>query len=232
MMVFASTSVLQGSSVASYKKAVENYQAGQALGFAPKFDDIKAGYFGADADLRRVAQNARGYQDLRTQKFYPLGPQTWKTALATSPAEPSLSDIRPISPNVYSVGGWVDLSPSLVLHNAGCDEVVYFTRYASINGIGFAASIIQLLGASEQELQDLASGDPERNPPSSFSLATGEADGVWCTDWDNTEPYNMAQHFEVAYRAKFYSSSPYFQQPGLRSPILEAGQGRRACIIP
>lgn len=232
MMAFASTSVLQGASIANYKKAFDNYQSGLPLDFAPKFDDIKAGYFGAEADLRRVAMNAGGYEDMRTQKFYSLGPQSWKTVLSTSPAEPSLADIRPLPGDVYSVGGWMDLSPSLILRNAGCDQVVYFTRFASISTAGFAGNIIKLLGASDQELNDLTSADPDRSPPSSFSLATGEAQAVWCTDWDNTDAYNIAQHFEVGYQANLYSDSPYFAKGASVSAVIAPGQGRRACIVP
>lgn len=219
-----------GDSIKTYKAAKADYAAGKDLNFTPNFADIRAGYFGQDDTLNRIASNPRGYTDLRTQKFLALGPQPWKTILSTSPAEPSLSDIRPISSQLFSVGGWIDLSPSLILHNAGCDEVVYFTRYAVMGANGFAGSIIQLLGASPREIDDLINPDPNRQPPSSFSLANSESNAVWCTDWDNTAATDINQHFAVAYNAKFMTDQGYWIDAPSAPSIMQGGEGRSACV--
>ncbi len=248
MLAIASTSVLTGPSVEVYKKAKRDYEWGNSFDFALKFEDIRAGYFGQDAILSQVAANPRGYTDLRTRKFLSLGAQPWRVVLSTSPAEPSLSEIRPLPglrdrKEVFSVGGWVDLSPSLVLHNAGCDKVVYFTRHVPLSaGPGFAGSIIKMLGASEKDLDDLVSPDPNREPPSSFSLANQEADAVWCTDWDTTSATDMNEHFRAGYikahedgpgdRVQFLTSSAYFLRGSSVANLLAPSQGRRACVTP
>ena len=64
--------------------------------------------------------------------------------------------------------------------DVGCDQVVYVTRTG--NESGFALGVARLLGmnaADEAALYDLD------NPESSYSQSISEADGVWCTNWND-----------------------------------------------
>lgn len=248
MLSLVSTSVITGKSVETYKAAKNNYEWGRSFDLAIDFSDVFAGYFGPDDALDRIESNYRGYSDLRTEKFLALGNLSWRSILTTSPAEPSLSEMQPLPPvagypEIYSAGGWVDLSPTLVLRNAGCKEVVYFTRYVSLSsGPAFADSIINLLGATPEQRAELMSPDPERDPPSSFSLATAEASAVWCTDWDMTSPVDYKEHFRAGYRqasingvgerVQFLTDADYFKSNSEGMSLREPAKGRRACVRP
>ncbi|HET9241618.1 MAG TPA: hypothetical protein VFO10_30405 [Oligoflexus sp.] len=208
MMALASTSILMGAAnVAIYKAAHESYRRGEAYEFKPQFSDIKMGYFGREADLARIQENERGYTDTRTQRFESLGTRSWQDIISVSPAEPSLSDIRPVDEGRYSIGGWIDLSPTLVLRNAGCDEVVYFTRYVDRNISGFAASIVKMLNASDEELEQIIGANPDVSPTPAFILSNNEATGVWCTDWDAPAMGDFNAQFRAGLDGIFYSDS-------------------------
>lgn len=207
-MALASTSILMGDeNLAIYKAAHDSYRRGEAYEFQPKFSDIRMGYFGREADLARIQKNERGYTDTRTQRFESLGTRAWQDIISVSPAEPSLSDIRPVDAGRYSIGGWIDLSPTLVLRNAGCDEVVYFTRYVDRNISGFAASIVKLLNASDDELQQIIGANPDVVPTPAFILSNNEATGVWCTDWDAPAMGDFNAQFRAGLDGIFYSDS-------------------------
>lgn len=248
MLSLVSTSVITGESLEAYKTAKNNYEWGRSFDLKFHFSDVLAGYFGPKEALDRIASNPQGYPDLRTEKFVPLGSLPWRLILTTSPAEPSLSEMQPLPAvaeysEIYSAGGWVDLSPTLALRNAGCTTVVYFTRHVSLSaGPAFAGSIIKLLGATPEEQNSLIDPDPEREPPSSFSLATAEADAVWCTDWDTTSPVDFKEHFRAGYRkanasglgetVQFLTDADYFKAKQSNFTLRAPRQGRRACIRP
>jgi hypothetical protein len=222
MMALASTSILMGDeNLAIYKAAYDSYRRGEASEFKPKFSEIKMGYFGPEADLARIQKNERGYTDTRTQRFESLGTRAWQDIISVSPAEPSLSDIRPVDDGRYSIGGWIDLSPTLVLRNAGCDEVVYFTRYVNKNISGFAASIVKLLNASDEELEQIIGANPDVSPTPAFILSNNEATGVWCTDWDAPAMGDFSAQFRAGLDGIFYSDS---------NPNALAKSGVNACV--
>lgn len=231
MMALASTSILMGDeNLAIYKAAYDSYRRGEAYEFKPKFSEIKMGYFGRATDLARIQSNERGYTDTRTQRFESLGTRAWQDIISVSPAEPSLSDIRPVDSGRYSVGGWIDLSPSLVLRNAGCDEVVYFTRYVKSNSIGFAASVVKMLNASDEEVEQIIGAKADLSPMPAFILSNNEATGVWCTDWDAPAMGDFNAQFREGLDGIFYSDSAMFQAGPGSYPKTLAKFGVNACV--
>lgn len=231
MMALASTSVLKGEeNLANYKAAYDSYRRGEAYEFKPNFSEIKMGYFGREADLARIQKNERGYTDTRTQRFESLGTRAWQDIISVSPAEPSLSDIRPIDEGRYSIGGWIDLSPSLVLRNAGCDEVVYFTRYVNTNITGFASSVVKMLNASDDELEQIIGANPDVSPVPSFILSNNEATAVWCTDWDAPAMGDFNAQFRAGFDGILYSDSAMFQTGSTQYPNTVAKFGVNACV--
>ncbi len=181
---FPVTAVLKGKGHETFLRERAAYDAGrdpQSLAVEAEGnsygDSVAIGYWGDAALLGKVGSNPRGYTDQKTKLFQPLGPMTWRTVLALSPAEPGLSNLRPMADGMTSIAGWHDLAPVLALKNAGCDKVIYVTsRWDATVDNGFDYKMARLLGAQQGTLDALFKASLDR------SLA--EADGVWCTDWN------------------------------------------------
>jgi hypothetical protein len=178
-----STAVLERDAITKYKAARARYVTGElatgSIPFDPAFADVNFGYWGSDADLAKVQENAERFDDLKTKKLTSLGNAPWREILAASPAEPGLSRFVELSDGRLSAGGWSDLAPALVLKNLGCEHVVYVTREGDESG--FATKIAKNAGMSESDwknLYDLSNED------SSYSRSVAAADGVWCTNWN------------------------------------------------
>ncbi len=204
MSALISTSVMSGNTATSFTKAREDYVQAQDYSFTPNFDDITFGYWGNESDLRKVAANSNGYDDLKTKKFKNLGTTTWRTALSLSPAEPGLSRAIEMADGQISAGGWSDLHPVLALRNLGCEQVVYLTRAGEESG--FAQGIAGLLGMDKTEQDALYNLDVD----SAFSLSLAETDATWCTDWDAFAGTELFAITEDAYNAPMMSESSFF----------------------
>ena len=200
-----STSVLTGDAVDQFKQAREDYLAAEEHSLAIDFEDVRFGYWGTQEDLDAVAANASGFDDAKTDKFLSLGPATWRTALSFSPAEPGLTRALEINDAQVSAGGWSDLAPSLVLKNLGCDKVILVTRQGDVRGFG--TNVAGLLGMDDAgydalyDLEDAASG---------VGLSIAEADGRWCTDWNNVPGLDFAAAFDDGYSAPMETTDPFF----------------------
>ncbi|HYX33707.1 MAG TPA: hypothetical protein VE954_11385 [Oligoflexus sp.] len=231
MMTLASTSVLVGpANLAAFRAAYARYHEGAYPDFHPVFSEIRVGYFGRDSDLARIKRNEQGYTDSRTQRFEPLGEKAWTDIISVSPAEPGLSEIRRVDDQYYSLGGWIDLSPTLVLRNAGCDEVVYFTRYVSQDQSGFARDVVKLLGASDSEVEQTIGANSNVTPKPSFILSNEEASGVWCTDWDAPAMGDFEGLFRTGFKGTFYTDSVTFTDTAERYAGIQKSRGKDSCI--
>ena len=195
-----STSVLEGDAVGAYQTARAAYKSGAHptgnIPFTPSFSDIKFGYWGSDADLKTIARNDLGTNDLKTQKLTSLGNATWRQILQASPAEPGLSRFVELADGRISAGGWSDLAPTLVLKNLGCENVIYVQREGDESQ--FATKIAKHLGMNEQawsSLFDLS------NPKSAYSISVASAEGVWCTNWNSFGDTQIGEMALDAYSA-------------------------------
>lgn len=197
------TSVLDGEAINVWKDAFAAYKLAQPIDPVFDFSDVRLGYFGHRDDLQRVLENRKGYSDEKTRRFTAYNNVTWSDVLNYSPAEPGLSRALVLPDGRISAGGWSDLHPVQALRNMGCDKVVYLTRQGAESR--FARGVSQLLGmqpADDENLFDLS------NPDSGFSQALVEADGVWCTNWDQQPQLDFDAFFTDAYNAPFQTSDP------------------------
>lgn len=203
MHTLITTSVLEGEAVSLWRDAERAYKQAAPKEQPYDFSDVRFGYFGADSDLQTILQNKFDYNDEKTRRFRAYGGATWREALRYSPAEPGLSRAVELPDGRISAGGWNDLHPVPVLKNMGCDEVIYLTRRGPESR--FAREISRLLGAQavdEDRLYNLSQSN------SGFSRSLEEADGVWCTDWDNRERLNFGAFFVDAYNAPLQTVDP------------------------
>lgn len=144
------------------------------------FSDVRFGYWASPSTLERVGRNERGYQDAKTARFYPIGQQTWKEVISRSAAEPSLAPAQSLPNGAYSIGGWSDLLPTLVLKNAGCERVIYIQRRAEAES-PIIGDVARVLKASPEEA--VAMNDYKAKE-SNANVSISEADGVLCTNWN------------------------------------------------
>ncbi|OIP30007.1 MAG: hypothetical protein AUK47_26235 [Deltaproteobacteria bacterium CG2_30_63_29] len=197
-----STSVLEGDAVTKFQEARTLYLAAQPYTLNVSFDDIVFGYWGPENVLATVQSNPKSYTDLKTQKFRSLGQTTWGEAMSFSPAEPGLARAKELNATQVSAGGWSDLHPTLVLNNMGCDKVVYLTRKGKESG--FATGVATLLGMSAAQGTQLYDLEAQ----SAFRLSIEEADGVWCTNWNDFSGTDVVAISADGFSASFETSDP------------------------
>ena len=177
---FGVTGVLTGDAIELWEEARAAWIAADPIPFEPDFDDVGVGYWGQDRELKRMARNLdRKFSDLISAQFEPLGPATWREALASSPAEPGFSPAVPLSRGLVSVGGWADPLRVTPLIALGARKTITVNRLGGVGG--FTESVTRLLNASDEDVNALYS---TTDPSSSFYVDLEEATGVWCTDWD------------------------------------------------
>ena len=210
-----STAVLERDAVTKWKAARARYVTGEFptgnIPFEPAFADVNFGYWGSDADIAKVKENAERFDDLKTKKFSSLGSAPWRQILAASPAEPGLSRFVELADGRISAGGWSDLAPSLVLKNLGCEQVVLVTREGDESG--FATKIAKHAGMAEgdwKNLYDLS------NDQSSYSRSVGAADGVWCTNWNAFTDAQMSAMVLDAFNAPLEARASFANARVLR----------------
>ncbi|RZA00855.1 MAG: hypothetical protein EOP11_17910 [Proteobacteria bacterium] len=148
--------------------------------------------------------------------------------------------------DMVSAGGWSDLHPTGVLRAAGCEHVVYLTRKDG-DAIFGQQVFIRLTGSTKllPFWENLSERNNEGwkvegaaaasawnqlynlgNPESSFHRSLGQAEAVYCTDWNRFKPFNgeMDSMLKDAYRA------PVFLRSGgdKRLQVNPAGQASEA----
>jgi len=232
LKILIGTAVLDGDkAVQIWQKGRDAYLAGQQGGsLGLNFDLVRFGYWGQNEDLQQVGANPRGYKDLKTSKFLPLGEATWAYVLSYSPAEPGLSPLQKLSETRLSAGGWSDLHPVLVLKNLGCKEVVYVTRRGDESS--FATGVAKQLGMSPAQEKSLFALDrTSGEEPSSFLASIAAADGVWCTDWNHYDTPDIVPISSDAYNAPFEVHTPALQSLVAAYPHVSRNLGIRGCSV-
>jgi hypothetical protein len=239
--VFPATSVLTGSAVSLYKSAREKYRFTEDERFGSNFQidqqDLRFGYWGNSQSLNRIGANLRydsvTRADEKSKKFIALGSQSWFEALATSPAEPGLSNLVDLNQNIISAGGWSDLHPTLVLRAYGCQDIVYLTRRGgeSLFAQGVMKKLTNIEGfhwgdwsrlSAQQRSQKNAWGDSRdtgayaslwsrlynmANPQSSIRKSMMAATTVVCSNWDSFDSKKeMNALIEDAFRAPWLTN--------------------------
>lgn len=160
-------------------------------------DAFRIAYFGQPDTLARVAANARGYADVKTDRFHAAGAERWGEVMMRSIGEPGLQAARPyrtpLGTRGVTAGGWVDNFAVPPLKNLGCRKVVFVTRQGA--DANFASGVARGLGADDDFVRRLFSQQRD----GAFGLALAEADAILCTDWDRfkgplNSPLELARH--------------------------------------
>ncbi len=201
------TSVLEGDAVPAFQSAKDQYFAAQpvdALGIA--FEDVGFGYWGRERELGRVELLLRlFFRDAKSRKFTRIDAAPWREILQYSPAEPGHSRAVELPDGRVSAGGWTDPVPSQVLRSLGCLRIVLVNRR---DGIGsFTTDVATLLGASPADLDALYELS---DPHSGFTTALRTADGVWCTDWDAPDTFDIRALSAQGWSPPLETSVPRF----------------------
>ncbi|MEO1573714.1 MAG: hypothetical protein AAFU65_02005 [Pseudomonadota bacterium] len=191
------TSVLEGDAIDAFAAAKASYFAAQPVSLDVDWADVRFGYWGAEADLDTVAANFEGVDDdPKVARFSRLGASPWRDIISVSPAEPGLSRALELPDGRVSAGGWSDPVPTQVLNALECERVILVNRRDGIGG--FTTGVATQLGATES---DLADQYDLADPGSGFSQSLSEADGVWCTDWDAPDTFDIPGLFAQGWNA-------------------------------
>lgn len=222
-----STSILYGKHVVGeglesdglFYQGLRDYRRGLArnstsVEFQPDFEDVRFGYWGQPQDMAKASEVSRYFPgDLKSRKFLDINPRhledraIWRHVLSLSPAEPGLSTIRVIGPEIASAGGWSDLHPVLVLKAMGCEKVVYITRRGGESKL--AIGVAGLFGMSDAQKEELYTDSAQ----SSFGRSIDASDGVWCTNWDEFKNQEVGKMSADAYSGDLLlksGSDPFF----------------------
>lgn len=191
------TSVLEGDAIDAFAQAKASYFAAQPVTLDVAWDDVRFGYWGNSDDLDTVADAfADAVGDPKVAKFSALGESPWSDIISVSPAEPGLSRALELPDGRVSAGGWSDPVPAQVLNALECERVILVNRRDGIGG--FTTGVAMQLGATDS---DLAAQYDLADPDSGFSRSLSEASGVWCTDWDAPDTFDVAGLFAEGWNA-------------------------------
>ncbi|MEL6892832.1 MAG: hypothetical protein AAFP84_14640 [Actinomycetota bacterium] len=206
---FGVTGVLTGDAVDRWEAARAAWIAADPIPFEPSFSDVGVGWWGKERELRRMDRRLdRRFDDLGSSQFVPLGQQTWREVLASSPAEPGFSPGVPLASGVVSVGGWADPLRVLPLEALGARRTITVNRRDGVGG--FTEQVTRLLGASDADVAALYS---PTDPASTFFRGLDQADGVWCTDWDTPPASDVDALFADGYGAPLITENRRFLRP-------------------
>lgn len=215
------TSVLEGAAIDAFAAAKASYFAAQPVTLDVDWADVGFGYWGSTGDLDAVSANLATVQgDPKVDKFRSLGESAWRDIISVSPAEPGLSRALELPDGRVSAGGWSDPVPTQVLQALACERVILVNRRDGIGG--FTTGVAAQLGASEDDLAeqyDLADAD------SGFSLSLSGADGVWCTNWDAPDTFDIPGLFAQGWDAPLETADPKL----LSFPNSGTGLGIAGC---
>lgn len=196
-----------------------------------KFDldfenELLYGYWGRYSDLKKVTGSWVPTDEIKSQKFTPLGTMAWIDVLLASPVEPGLSNIIPLKDTPdhraagvsgFMAGGWVDLHPTQVARFMDCEKIIYITREWPEDN-EFAEGLVKFFRIPEEKrkaIYDIA------NPNSSFNQSLKEADAIWCTDWGKFKMFDLAAMTTQSFHSPVYSKlgdDPIFSRA---TPVLQ-----------
>jgi len=220
-----STAVLSGTAAQTWDRARADYLAGNPeIDFEIDFtNEVSFGYIGDEDDTQKALRNQEGYEDLKTAKGVALPEMSWRKALSMSPAEPTLTHGVPIREDLISVGGWADGQPTLILHNLGCEDVVYITRKGGTSRFvsqdrrdedAAPSGVATLLGMDDEEYFGLYDAQTETvevdgvQRPGAIDLSVREANASWCTNWNEMPTDDIERTVADAYDAVMVSTEP------------------------
>lgn len=197
-----------------------------------KFDldfenEVVYGYWGRYSDLKKIATQWPVTDEVKSQKFTPLGTISWLDVLLGSPVEPGLSKLTPLKDTAdhraagvsgYMAGGWVELHPTQVSRAIGCEKIVYVTREWPEDN-EYAEGLVKLFKISEEKRKAMYDIN---NPSSSFNQSLREADGIWCTDWGKYQLFDLAAMTQQAFHSPVYIKNGEDSVLNRAAPLLQS----------
>jgi len=197
-----------------------------------KFDldfenEILYGYWGRYSDLKNIVNSWTPTDEIKSQKFTPLGVMAWRDVLLASPVEPGLSKINPLKDTPdhraagisgYMAGGWVDLHPTQVSRLMGCEKVIFVTREWPEDN-EFAEGLVKFFKIPEEKRKTIYDIN---DPNSSFNQSLREADAIWCTNWGQFKMFDLQPMTTQSFHSPVYSrvgDDPLFSRA---NPILQS----------
>jgi len=196
-----------------------------------KFDldfdnELLYGYWGRYSDLKKVLTNWPATDEVKSQKYTPLGTVAWREVLMASPAEPGLSKITPLktTPDLksagiagYMAGGWVDLHPTQVAKAMGCERTIYITREWPEDN-EYAEGLAKIFKISDERRKTIFDIN---DPNSSFNRSLREADAIWCSEWGKFKMFELAPMATQTFHSPVYlraGDDPLFSRA---APLLQ-----------
>jgi len=197
-----------------------------------KFDldfdrEVLYGYWGRYSDLKKIATQWPVTDEIKSQKFTPLGTLSWKDVLLGSPVEPGLSKLTPLKDTAdhraagvsgYMAGGWVELHPTQVTRAMGCERIVYITREWPEDN-EYAEGLVKLFKISEEKRKAMYDIN---NPSSSFNQSLREADGIWCSDWGKYKLFDLDAMTQQAFHSPVYIRNGEDSVLNRAAPLLQS----------
>lgn len=183
--MLVSVSYMGGRSADVIKQARVDYLAGKPISWTPDFADWRALYAGRDGDLDNLARNEKGYSDLKSQRVKVAKDMSWREILTRSGSEPGTQAAIDFRSEGFTAGGWVDGQPVQALRNIGCETVMLFETAPDQS---YQSKVAELFGA---KASDLAALFDTSSAKSSYSINFADADGVWCTRWNDASLTDM-----------------------------------------
>jgi len=197
-----------------------------------KFDldfenEILYGYWGRYSDLKNIVNSWTPTDEIKSQKFTPLGVMAWRDVLLASPVEPGLSKINPLKDTPdhraagvsgYMAGGWVDLHPTQVSRLMGCEKVIFVTREWPEDN-EFAEGLVKFFKIPEEKRKTIYDIN---DPNSSFNQSLREADAIWCTNWGQFKMFELQPMTTQSFHSPVFSRAgddPLFSRA---NPILQS----------
>ncbi|MFM8270685.1 MAG: hypothetical protein ACKN9V_10900 [Pseudomonadota bacterium] len=190
-------------------------------------NELLYGYWGRYSDLKKIANSWSPSDEVKSQKFTPLGTMAWRDVLLTSPVEPGLSKINPLKDTEdhraagvsgYMAGGWVDLHPTQVARMIGCEKVIYITREWPEDN-EFAEGLVKFFKIPEARRKSIYDIN---DPMSSFNQSLKEADAIWCTNWGQFKMFELAPMATQSFHSPVFSrlgDDPLFNRV---TPLLQS----------
>jgi hypothetical protein len=197
-----------------------------------KFDldfenELVYGYWGRYSDLKKMASDWVPTEEVKSQKFTPLGTLSWIDVLLASPVEPGLSKMNPLKDTPdhraagvkgYMAGGWVDLHPTQAARLMGCEKVIFVTREWPEDN-EFAEGLVKFFKIPEEKRKAIYDIN---DPNSSFNQSLREADAIWCSEWGRFKMFELSPMTTQVFHSPVYirtEGDPVFSQA---TPILNS----------
>ncbi|MES3037770.1 MAG: hypothetical protein V4736_07680 [Bdellovibrionota bacterium] len=225
---FIVSSIIVGDAVNTYSAMAAQFPSTSDKNFGTRFKldfrNFRIGYYGdvqsmnkIKSEISGVVQDSSGRQidytnDFKAQRTIPLGNVTWMEALTKSQPKPMKNHLGEA---MLSFGGWPDPNPMHILKGLGCEtSIAVVTTIKSGNKFGEQVmnKLFSNMTGNPAVNDEVAFGNNDftsdwgrwrnkKNPRGSETLSFQASEGIYCTQWDELNPFDPAHTIEENMRA-------------------------------